>query len=231
MLKGAESACINHPTVHGTIRCKQCSRPICKDCVVPGPLGSYCSQACKEKHTQFNAQVQRLEAELAEAQRAEAQLRNKRIEAVSTLAGGMAHELNNVLGPVLMAAQLLRKQVSGKSKTLVESVEASAQRGAGGLVIAISSDAAVTPYAGWGSYGASKAALAHMMAIWDNELSRQGVRFVPYDPGDMDTALHAQALPDADPASLKRPAQSAKELADLVAERLAPRAVYAEAAS
>ncbi|NDB78125.1 MAG: response regulator, partial [Verrucomicrobia bacterium] len=83
-----------------------------------------------EQTGSLNAQVQRLEAELAEAQRAEDQLRHRRIEAVSTLAGGMAHELNNVLGPVLMAAQLLRKQVSGKSRTLVDSVEASAQRGA-----------------------------------------------------------------------------------------------------
>ncbi|MFM8470587.1 MAG: histidine kinase dimerization/phospho-acceptor domain-containing protein, partial [Limisphaerales bacterium] len=83
-----------------------------------------------ERTANLNALVQRLEAELSESQRAEEQLRHRRIEAVSTLAGGMAHELNNVLAPVLMASQLLRKQVSGKSKTLVESVEASAQRGA-----------------------------------------------------------------------------------------------------
>jgi len=83
-----------------------------------------------ERTGNLNARLQQLELELAEAQRAEAQLRHKRIEAVSTLAGGMAHELNNVLAPVLMAAQLLRKQVSGKSRTLVDSVESSAQRGA-----------------------------------------------------------------------------------------------------
>jgi hypothetical protein len=62
MLKGAESACINHPTVHATVRCKQCSRPICDACVVPGPLGRYCSEACKEKHAHFHQQVQRLDA-------------------------------------------------------------------------------------------------------------------------------------------------------------------------
>ena len=84
MLKGAESACINHPTVHGTIRCKQCSRPICKDCVVPGPLGSYCSQACKEKHTQFNAQVQRLDAKAGTASFTKVK---KLVAAVIVLAG------------------------------------------------------------------------------------------------------------------------------------------------
>ena len=83
-----------------------------------------------EETANLNGRVQQLECELAVSQRAEEQLRHKRIEAVSTLAGGMAHELNNVLAPVLMAAQLLRKQVSGKSRTLVDSVESSAQRGA-----------------------------------------------------------------------------------------------------
>jgi NAD(P)-dependent dehydrogenase (short-subunit alcohol dehydrogenase family) len=38
------------------------------------------------------------------------------------------------------------------------------------VVLNVSSDAAVTPYAGWGAYGASKAALAHLSRIWDEEL-------------------------------------------------------------
>jgi NAD(P)-dependent dehydrogenase (short-subunit alcohol dehydrogenase family) len=87
-------------------------------------------------------------------------------------------------------------------------------------VIAITSDAAVTPYPGWGAYGASKAALAHMAAIWDGELGRDGVRWLSIDPGDMDTELHAIAIPDADRASLKRPETSAREIADRIAERL-----------
>jgi hypothetical protein len=43
------------------------------------------------------------------------------------------------------------------------------------------------------------------------------VRFLSLDPGDMDTPMHAAALPDADPATLKRPEQSARELADALA--------------
>ena len=69
----------------------------------------------------------------------------------------------------------------------------------------ISSDAAVNAYPGWGAYGASKAALRHMTAIWDEEAAAEGVRFLSFDPGDMDTPLHALAVPDADPATLKRP--------------------------
>jgi hypothetical protein len=46
------------------------------------------------------------------------------------------------------------------------------------------------------------------------------VRVLALDPGDMDTALHTMALPDADPTSLKRPETAAQELADAIAAAL-----------
>ncbi len=105
------------------------------------------------------------------------------------------------------------------TKALLGSLTASARERGAALVVNISSDAAVTPYAGWGAYGASKAALLHLSRIWNEELAEHGVRVVSFDPGDMDTPLHALAVPDADPASLKRPAESARELvAKIVAE-------------
>ena len=58
-----------------------------------------------------------------------------------------------------------------------------------------------------------------MSRIWDEELAMEGIRFLSLDPGDMDTALHALAVPDADPAALKRPETAARELADAIAER------------
>jgi NAD(P)-dependent dehydrogenase (short-subunit alcohol dehydrogenase family) len=64
----------------------------------------------------------------------------------------------------------------------------------------------------WGAYAASKAALRHMSAIWDAELDGQGVRVLSLDPGDMDTPLHAQALPDADRSTLKQPELAALEV-------------------
>ena len=67
-------------------------------------------------------------------------------------------------------------------------------------------------YAGWGAYGASKAALSHLSRIWDEELREHGVRVIALDPGDMDTPLHALAVPDADPATLKRPDDAAREI-------------------
>jgi NAD(P)-dependent dehydrogenase (short-subunit alcohol dehydrogenase family) len=83
-------------------------------------------------------------------------------------------------------------------------------------VLNVSSDAAISPYPSWGAYGASKAALLHLSRIWDAELAADGVRVLSKDPGDMDTPLHALAVPDADPATLKRPAQAAREIAALI---------------
>jgi NAD(P)-dependent dehydrogenase (short-subunit alcohol dehydrogenase family) len=85
------------------------------------------------------------------------------------------------------------------------------------LVINISSDAELTPYPGWGAYASSKAALRQMSRISDQELGEHGVRVLSIDPGDMDTPLHALALPEADPATLRRPASAALEIIEAIA--------------
>lgn len=110
------------------------------------------------------------------------------------------------------------------TKALYGALAASAREGRGALVINISSDAAVNAYPGWGAYGASKAALAHMSAIWDEEARADGVRFQAIDPGDMDTPLHALAVPDADPSSLKRPETAAEEIIVRISAALPARA-------
>jgi NAD(P)-dependent dehydrogenase (short-subunit alcohol dehydrogenase family) len=105
------------------------------------------------------------------------------------------------------------------TKALLGALAAAARESEGArrsLVVNISSDAAVTPYAGWGAYGASKAALAHMSRIWSEELAPHGVAFVAVDPGDMDTPLHAAALPNADRATLKRPRDAAREIIERI---------------
>src|SRR5207253_10824921 len=104
---------------------------------------------------------------------------------------------------------------------------ASAREGRPAQVINITSDAAVTPYAGWGAYGASKAALSQLSRIWDEELRPHGVRVSAIDPGDMDTPLHALALPDADPADLKRPEDAAEEILARLQPVVATQAVAA----
>ena len=74
----------------------------------------------------------------------------------------------------------------------------------------------MSAYPQWGAYGASKAALHHLTRIWNEEMNADGIRFVSFDPGDMDTPLHALAVPDADRSTLKDPATSARELVELM---------------
>jgi len=112
------------------------------------------------------------------------------------------------------------------TKTLLGALAASAREHLpprAALVVNIGSDAGVTPYANWGAYGASKAALIHLSRIWNEELEPHDVRVLAFDPGDMDTPMHAAALPDTDPATLKRPADAARELLALIAEQTAAR--------
>jgi NAD(P)-dependent dehydrogenase (short-subunit alcohol dehydrogenase family) len=114
----------------------------------------------------------------------------------------------NVLGPFRL------------TKALLGALAASAREGRGAVVLNVSSDAAINAYPRWGAYGASKAALHHMSNIWNAELADEGVRFLSLDPGDMDTPLHAVAVPDADPADLKAPGDAARELVDQIAVAL-----------
>ncbi|NJN59212.1 MAG: response regulator [Leptolyngbyaceae cyanobacterium SL_5_9] len=60
-------------------------------------------------------------------------LRTQRMESIGTLAGGIAHDLNNMLAPILMAVQLLETRVpedDEQSKQWLETLETSARRGA-----------------------------------------------------------------------------------------------------
>src|SRR5207248_551066 len=92
---------------------------------------------------------------------------------------------------------------------------AMAMRGAG-LVVHVSSDAAVAAYPRWGIYSVSKAALDHLNRLWAVELASTGVRFVSVDPGEMDTEMHAAAMPDADRGKLLRPQDVAARVARLI---------------
>jgi NAD(P)-dependent dehydrogenase (short-subunit alcohol dehydrogenase family) len=67
-----------------------------------------------------------------------------------------------------------------------------------GLVVNVSSDAALGGYPGWGGYGASKAALDLISLTLANELKDHGVAVVSVDPGDMRTAMHQAAFPGED---------------------------------
>src|SRR5205085_2067738 len=61
------------------------------------------------------------------------------------------------------------------TRALLGALAASAREGRPAIVVNITSDAAVSAYPGWGAYGASKAALAHLSRIWDEELKEHGI--------------------------------------------------------
>ena len=57
---------------------------------------------------------------------------NQRLESIGTLAGGIAHDLNNVFAPIMMAGELLSDKMDDKdSVQLLDVITASARRGAG----------------------------------------------------------------------------------------------------
>ncbi len=58
-------------------------------------------------------------------------VRAQRMEGIGTLAGGIAHDLNNVLAPILLSIAMLKEEMSaGPQREVLDTIEASARRGA-----------------------------------------------------------------------------------------------------
>lgn len=85
-----------------------------------------------------------------------------------------------------------------------------------GTIVHVSSDAAVEAYPQWGAYAVSKAAQDHLSRILAAELGGSGVRVLTVDPGEMNTQMHADAIPDADPDTLEDPADVARAVVAIV---------------
>jgi NAD(P)-dependent dehydrogenase (short-subunit alcohol dehydrogenase family) len=155
-------------------------------------------------------------------------------DAIHRIAGqaqGLVGELDllvhnaSTLGPVPLRllldtecedlAAVLETNLIGPFRLTKVVAGAMALRGAG-TIVHISSDAAVEAYPRWGAYGISKAAQDHLGRVLAAELEGTGVRVLAVDPGEMDTKMHADAVPDADRASLQRPGEVAAKLAALV---------------
>jgi NAD(P)-dependent dehydrogenase (short-subunit alcohol dehydrogenase family) len=88
---------------------------------------------------------------------------------------------------------------------------------AGGAIVNVTSDAAVEPYAGWGGYGSSKAALDQLSAILAAE--QPSIRVYTFDPGDMRTDMHQQAFPGEDISDRPEPSTVVPAFLRLVDER------------
>ena len=93
----------------------------------------------------------------------------------------------NVVAPLALTRELLPELVTAR-----------------GTVLAVSSDAAMEHYEGWGAYGASKAALDHLVGTFAAE--QPVLRWYAVDPGDMRTEMHQAAFPGEDISDRPLPA-------------------------
>lgn len=87
-------------------------------------------------------------------------------------------------------------------------------RGKGGVVVNVTSDAAVEAYEGWGGYGAAKAALEQMSKVLAVE--EPEVAVYSLDPGDMRTRMHQEAFPGEDISDRPLPKSRAPALIRLL---------------
>ncbi len=84
----------------------------------------------------------------------------------------------------------------------------------GARILAVSSDAGVEAYEGWGGYGSAKAALDQLSAVLAAEHPR--LRIYAFDPGDMATDLQQQAFPGEDISDRPSPETVVGPLLELV---------------
>lgn len=84
-----------------------------------------------------------------------------------------------------------------------------------GRAVFVTSRIVRRPAAYWGAYGATKAALEHLVLCWAEETRTTRLRVNLFDPGVVATRLRAEAMPGEDAATLRRAADVAPALADL----------------
>jgi NAD(P)-dependent dehydrogenase (short-subunit alcohol dehydrogenase family) len=180
--------------------------------------------------TELEAVAARIRAQGGEAHALPADMGDKRaIHAIAGAAAAVAGPIDilihnaSTLGPTPLRllldtecedlAGVLETNLMGPFRLTRVIAGAMALRGSG-LVVHVSSDAAVAAYPRWGAYGISKAALDHLNRSWAVEVPE--VRFFSVDPGEMDTDMHAAAVPEADPATLARPHDVARRIARMI---------------
>lgn len=130
----------------------------------------------------------------------------RRLVAAARDLGGLDIVVNNAsaLGPIrpLMEFDISRFttifEVNATAPLAMMQVAAPLLSERRGLIVNITSDAAVGAYPGWGPYGSTKASLELLSRTFGTELADQGVSTVIVDPGDMRTEMHQDAFPGED---------------------------------
>jgi NAD(P)-dependent dehydrogenase (short-subunit alcohol dehydrogenase family) len=84
-----------------------------------------------------------------------------------------------------------------------------------GRAVFVTSGAAQRPRAYWGGYGATKAALDHLVQTWAAEVENSPLKVALFSPGPVATRMRAAAMPGEDPATLPKPEDVAPVIAAL----------------
>jgi len=84
-----------------------------------------------------------------------------------------------------------------------------------GRAVFVTDPRARAPKAYWGAYGATKAAMEHLVLTWADEARKSPLRINLFEPGVIGTRLRATAFPGIDPATLPPPQTVAPALASL----------------
>jgi len=103
------------------------------------------------------------------------------------------------------------------NQRLIRSLEPLLRQSDAGRAIFVTSGVARSAFPYFGPYGASKAALEHMVKIWAAELRRTPIRANLLDPGVVRTRMRANAFPEEDPQQHPEPAAIAGTFVDLAA--------------
>ena len=90
---------------------------------------------------------------------------------------------------------------------LIRSTEQLLKAAPKGRALFITTGRVMRPKAFWGPYGASKAAMEHIVRTWADEMENTNVRAALIDPGAMRTKMRAEAMPGEDPETLPDPSE------------------------
>jgi NAD(P)-dependent dehydrogenase (short-subunit alcohol dehydrogenase family) len=98
---------------------------------------------------------------------------------------------------------------------LIRSCDPLLRQAAAGRAVFLTDARAREPLAYWGAYGATKAALEHLVLTWAGEAARTPLRVNLFEPGAIRSRLRADAFPGENPANLPGPETVAAAIAAL----------------
>jgi NAD(P)-dependent dehydrogenase (short-subunit alcohol dehydrogenase family) len=98
---------------------------------------------------------------------------------------------------------------------LIRSCDPLLRQAPAGRAVFLTDARAREPRAYWGAYGATKAAMEHLVLTWADESRKTNLRINLFDPGPIRSRLRADAFPGENPATLPEPASMAPAIAAL----------------